>query len=653
MSTRRAAALAAAALLAVYAATLAPGVTFWDAGEFISAAHSLGIPHPPGTPLFLVALHVWAAAWSAVMPYAAATNLFSACCTAAAAGLAGWLVARALSGGAGATAFAAAIGAGATSTIWQNATETEVYAAALLLAVLTLVAADRASREPGQRWLVLTAFLVALAVPVHLSALVVTPAAIVLASERPGRVDWVRGALLGGVWLLAIGAGRVSAPLAGAGVLVTAASCVAVARRQGVRAAASAGGALIAISAVALSAVLVLLVRARFDPFINQGNPSTWPALLDVVARRQYDVAPLWPREAPLWLQLANVGQYADWQVALGLGPTVLPSFGRTVATVAFLSLGVYGAARHRLDDARTWRALLTLLVCGSAGVAMYLNLKAGPSIGAGVLPPSAPHEARERDYFFTFAFLAWGLWFGYGAVALVRRWRWPAAAGIAAAALPIVLNWTAVTRRAEPEARLPAAWARALLDATPANGVLVAAGDNDTYPVWYLQEVQGYRRDVRVVTLPLLPAGWYRAELRRRDNLLSESAVEEWGAGDVSTATEIARRAEAEGRPVAVSLYVDRADRDAIGRAWRANGMTFVLDPAPRAAADSESIRPDTVWAARLAAVARPLLAREVRPSTDPAPAYFQSLLRCPEYLIARTRNAVSKSLDSLCNFR
>ncbi len=653
MSTRRAAGLGAAALLAVYAATLAPGVTFWDAGEFIAAAHSLGIPHPPGTPLFVLLLHVWAAAWGTVLPYAEASNLFSACCTAAAAGVAGWLVARAREVDAPATAFAAALGVGGMSTIWLNATETEVYAAALLLAVLTLAAADRASRESGARWLALTAFLVMLAVPVHLSALVVTPAAIMLVAQRRGGADSERALVLGGVWLLAIGAGRVSGPLAAAGLAVIAAAGVAWRWRRGTRRGVLVAGALVGVSVVALSGVLFMLVRARFDPFINQGNPSTWAALLDVVARRQYDVAGLWPRQAPAWLQLANVGQYADWQIALGLGPTVLPSVGRTLATVAFLALGVYGAARHRLDDPRTWRGVLTLLICGSIGVAAYLNLKAGPSIGAGVLPASAPHEARERDYFFTFAFLAWGVWIGYGAVALARRGRLPVGIGLIVAALPIALNWSAVSRRATPDARLPVTWARMLLDATPTHGVLMAAGDNDTYPVWYLQEVEGYRRDVRVVTLPLMPAAWYRAELHRRGNLLPASAVVEWDADDVSAAMEIARRAEAEGRPVAVSLYVDRSDREAIGSAWRANGMTFVLDPAAREAADADVIVPDTAWAARLATVAAPVLGRVARPSTDPAPAYFQSLMRCPEYLVKRARGAESPSLDSLCNFR
>src|SRR5581483_5435838 len=167
-------------MLAVYVVTLAPSVTFWDSGEFIAAARSLGIPHPPGTPLFVIALNVWTRLLSA-LPFAFAANLFSAACTAAAVGLTAWWLGRDHRGPW--FAAAAATTAGCMSSVWQNATETEVYAAALTLAVMAIVAADAAGQKGERRWLVLAAYLLALTVPLHLSALVAAPVVIYLATE--------------------------------------------------------------------------------------------------------------------------------------------------------------------------------------------------------------------------------------------------------------------------------------------------------------------------------------------------------------------------------------------------------------------------------------------------------------------------------------
>jgi len=71
------AALAALVVLLGYLVSLAPSVTFWDAGEFIAAAHILGIPHPPGTPLFVMLGRVWDVAIPGLST-AYSTNLMSA-----------------------------------------------------------------------------------------------------------------------------------------------------------------------------------------------------------------------------------------------------------------------------------------------------------------------------------------------------------------------------------------------------------------------------------------------------------------------------------------------------------------------------------------------------------------------------------------------
>ena len=150
-----------------YLLTLAPTVTFWDAGEFIAAAKTLGIPHPPGTPLFVMIAHVWAMLFP-IGEYAFRTNLLSALLSALGAGCF-FLIAheslralipagnedsgRILRLGGGA---AAALLGAFTFTNWQNSNETEVYAVATftIAAMSWLAHLWRRDRLPGlhARW---------------------------------------------------------------------------------------------------------------------------------------------------------------------------------------------------------------------------------------------------------------------------------------------------------------------------------------------------------------------------------------------------------------------------------------------------------------------------------------------------------------------
>jgi hypothetical protein len=651
--------LAAAVLFAVYLLTLAPDVTFWDAGEFIAAAHSLGIPHPPGTALFVMLENVWAKLLFFV-PYAVATNLFSAAATACAAGVTARIVQRAT--GNGYMAFASAIAAGGMSSIWLNATETEVYAASLALGVLMIWAGERAGRERDQKSFYLLVYFIALAVPLHLSALVAAPVAIMLAGYTGERIRWPVIGVLGGVFLLAMGAGRVSGWMIGAGALVILAS--AVLRRHESRVVhqhesrvmrhARLPVATLIIALIAVSALAFMYFRAQFDPAINQGNPDTLRALADVVARRQYAVSPMWPRSAPAWVQIGNLGQYADWQVALSFGPTVDPSIPRAVGTMLFLALAYVGAVTLWRIDRRIAVAVLGLLLCGSLGVIAYLNLHAGPSIGYGILPANAIREARERDYFFVFAFWAWGICAGIGAVALAARVSRPAWTGVLVAFLPIVMNWRAVTRSGEPEQSLPRAVAEAFLGSTPQNGVLFVMGDNDSYPLWYAQEVLHVRPDVAVITVPLLPTEWDRSEIARRHFLMLEKDVARFERKAL-TAQAIAAGARRLGRPVVAAMTMTPDERGALGNVWVARGLVYVegsrlsaLGARPRAVSiDTAAARQWAAW------VDQRLTTREVRPSIDPVGAYFRRMLDCPRQFISASTSGNSSRLDSACNYR
>jgi hypothetical protein len=507
MKNLRAEIATAATLLIAYIGTLAPSVTLWDSGEFLAAIHSLGIPHPPGTPLYILIAKVWATIFAPILGFALSINMLSAACTALAFALLANLLVRWT--GDRIAAYAGAVCAGTMSTVWLNANETEVYAVALLAACITLWIGNEAGETGQRRWLLLGAYVTGLAWTLHLTALVALPAALYLAFANRSFRDFVR-----------------AAPL------------------------------MIALAALGASAILFMLVRAPHDPWVNQGNPSTVSAFVDVLLRRQYDVAPLWPRQAPVYIQLGNFIEYWDWQVALGLAPDPTPTVARTTMTLLFTILGAAGCVWHRKAHRRSWGAMWLLFATATLGVIAYLNLKAGPSYGAGFLPANAPHEARERDYFFVLGFVCWGLWAGCGSVTLMRRLgkaeprEWLAAFGGVVAFIPLCLNWGAVDRRREPLASEARNSATEILASAPRGAVVLARGDNETYPVWYVQEVEGLRRDVSVVVVPLLPAKWYRAELERRHALLPSPVVASW-KGVEPTLAAICSTAAAQNRRV------------------------------------------------------------------------------------------------------
>src|SRR6185503_16085761 len=170
------------------------------------------------------------------------------------------------------------------------------------------------------------------------------------------------------------------------------------------------------------------------------------------------------------------------------------------------------GARWHLKRDRRGTIATGLLLASATLGVVAVLNHSAGPSILDRVLPPGALHEPRERDYFYALGFATAGLWIGAGAVAVTRRWmsstpRLVAPVALGMAALPAALNWNAATRR--PDGMIASTYGEALLASAPERALLLLAGDNDSYTVWYRQSVLGERRDVVPVTIPLLAATW------------------------------------------------------------------------------------------------------------------------------------------------
>ncbi|SMB87981.1 hypothetical protein SAMN00120144_1122 [Hymenobacter roseosalivarius DSM 11622] len=175
------------------------------------------------------------------------------------------------------------------------------------------------------------------------------------------------------------------------------------------------------------------------------------------------------------------------------------------------LLLGGLGLVYQARRDGR--KTLVLGLLFGLTGVAIVLYLN------------QPPIEPRERDYTSVGSFYAFAIWMGLGVLGLheVLRYllRTPnlrvATAMVLGLLVPGILaveGWNDHDRSGRYSA---ADSAYNLLNSCAPNAILITYADNDTFPLWYAQEVEGIRRDVRIAVLQYLPTDWHIEQLRRR----------------------------------------------------------------------------------------------------------------------------------------
>ena len=183
---------------------------------------------------------------------------------------------------------------------------------------------------------------------------------------------------------------------------------------------------------------------------------------------------------------------------------------GRNVYYMLPLILGLIGLIWHWNRNRQD--AWIVTVLFGMTGIAIvvYVNQYA--------------YQPRERDYAYVGSFYAYAIWIGLGVMAIYDRLRRKAPAkvaalavtGISLIAVPGIMareNWDDHDRSNRYTAR---DFARNYLDSCAPNAILFTNGDNDTFPLWYVQEVEGYRTDVRVVNLSLLNTDWYIDQMKR-----------------------------------------------------------------------------------------------------------------------------------------
>lgn len=191
------------------------------------------------------------------------------------------------------------------------------------------------------------------------------------------------------------------------------------------------------------------------------------------------------------------------------LTPDMLNNKGRNIYYFIPFVLGIIGLVFHVRKDPKSFYIFLVLFVFMSIALKVFVNEK--------------PFEPRERDYVLVGSFYVFAIWIGLGVYAIyntVQKYIQPKIAGPAVLTLmllaaPLLMakeNWNDHDRSGRHTAP---AMAKAYLDSCDPNAILFTYADNDTFPLYYAQEVEGFRTDVRVVCTALLASDWHIDQMK------------------------------------------------------------------------------------------------------------------------------------------
>jgi len=548
-----------------YGLTLARSLSFWDCGEYIAAANVLGIPHPPGNPLFVMLGRVFILLFGWLNGPAFAVNLISAISSI----LCGLLIfeittkilpkesSRLL-------AFFAASISLFGDTFWFNAVEAGAYGISMCVIMLQIWATLKWKETSNNKYLLFVVYIAFLGLGFHTFCFLPLPAIFVFVLIN--RIKFPVKFFFAAAFLIILG----------------------------------------------LSSQLYLPIRSATEPILNENNPAELENFLSVMGRKQYGNMNMFERALYRRGSLANqflfsenigyLGYHSNQWLPAPLGaqnPGIWEEgslekfqfFHRII--FEFLLIAVFaGVWIYRKNSGVLLVAFMFLL--SSAGLVLYLNLADGTRAdsynakhwNAGIkelrkfVPDSIPNlpsinelnaqisfykalpesmremwvngapganglktffawqdileeqgkemvnlprvvhkEVRNRDYFFTPAFLFFAIMMAVACGAGLQRMNSAkgkkiAACGLALAWLvPFIGNFSSHNRSQDFIAR---DFAINILNSIPKNGILITYGDNDTFPLWYMQMAENYRTDVVVINESLSYSKWYREQILR-----------------------------------------------------------------------------------------------------------------------------------------
>ena len=576
----------------VYFNTMAPTVSFWDTGEFIATSHILGIPHPPGSPLFLLI-----GKFFSLIPISSdiafrvniLSPIFSALTISLLFLICNQFIER-LNNYASSdsflrisSSFIASLTFAFTHSHWFNAVETEVYAFSgfitALVVYLILIWSKNKDRDYNVIYLMTIIYLFGLGTGTHLLNLLTIPFIALIIYFSVNKLSlknfiltafvalfvflMIQNGIIKGLPSLALQIGFYS-------ILIIIFGIVYLAYRS-----ISNRNTLLSIITTSILLIIIgystyftIFIRSGQNPAIDENNPETIEKAISYLNRDQYGSMSLLPRKfdnipskisvvgKPVHqnLEFSNIQnrdyalyepskqinflfsyqikkmylRYFLWQFA-GKGSvddSFVSPFGANKnqdgvdwsqfgLPLAFI-IGLFGAYFHFRNNKYDAFSLLVLFIMTGIAIVLYLN-QDNP-------------QPRERDYSYVGSFMAFSIWIALGIFGFINKVnelfleksiKKPASYFmIIMFSTFIPLKMFLANYHEHDRTGNYIAWDMAynMLQTCKPNAILFTNGDNDTFPLWYLQQVEGIRQDIIVANLSLLNTPWYIKQLQREN---------------------------------------------------------------------------------------------------------------------------------------
>ncbi len=375
-----------------------------------------------------------------------------------------------------------AMGFAFTDSFWFNAVESEVYAMSLMFTALVLYFAlywmDNYKKFHSVKYLLLIIYLLGLAFGIHLLSLLVIPTILILMYFTEKEIF-----LRKEVWIFI--------PI---------------------------------LIIVAFSIYALIVIRSSQNPPLDMNNPENWDNLKYYLKREQYGQWSIIQRRAPFWTyQIKKMFlRYFGWQF-IGKGTTLGPdgyiaeNFSLNGLHGLPFIIGILGLIYHSLKDWKRSFSIFVLFIMTGIALVVYLN--------------QTDPQPRERDYVYVGCFFAFSIWIGIGAYMILNyvtnyfknnKYKLIGYLSFTSVVLILIVPVNELHFNFHTHDRsgkyIPWDYSYNILESCEKNAVLFTNGDNDTYPLWYLQIVEGIRTDVSIVNLSLLNTDWYILQLKHKE---------------------------------------------------------------------------------------------------------------------------------------